>query len=200
MLRTTIRDLRTAIIAFVLFSAFLGLAYPYAITGIAQLAFHRQANGSVISVDGQPVGSSLVGQNFGSPAYFHPRPSAAGQNGYDASASSGSNLGPSSAALATAVAGYAAAVRKDNNLPADARIPVDAVTASGSGLDPHISPAYAELQVARVARARGVSPDLVRSLVSKYNDGSTLGVLGEPRVNVLELNLALDAAFGKPPS
>ena len=198
MLQHTLKDLRTAIIAFVVFSAFLGLAYPYAITGIAQAVFHRQANGSLVSVDGKAVGSSLVGQNFSSPAYFHPRPSAAGTNGYDASDSSGSNLGPSSKALATRVAADVAKIRQENNLPADARVPVDAVTASGSGLDPHISPAYAELQVARVAKARGITQDQVRALVSKYTDGSTFGVLGEPRVNVLLLNIALDAAYGTP--
>lgn len=197
MLGNTFKDLRTAIIAFVLFSALLGLAYPYAITGIAQAVFNRQANGSLVSVNGQTVGSSLVGQNFSSPAYFHPRPSAAGVDGYDASASSGSNLGPSSAALATRVAGDMARVRQENNLPAGAKIPVDAVTASGSGLDPHISPAYAELQVARVAKARGASEDAVRSLVKQNTDGSLIGVAGEPRVNVLELNIALDQAFGR---
>jgi len=198
MIQHTLKDLRTAIIAFVLFSALLGLAYPYAITGIAQTVFHRQANGSVVSVNGSDVGSSLVGQNFSSAAYFHPRPSAAGTNGYDASSSSGSNLGPSSQALATRVAGDVATVRKDNNLPANAKVPVDAVTASGSGLDPHISPAYADLQVARVAKARGATEADIRALVSTYTDGSTFGVLGEPRVNVLRLNIALDQRYGAP--
>jgi K+-transporting ATPase ATPase C chain len=192
MLQNTIKDLRTGIIAFVAFSALLGLAYPYAMTGLAQALFHRQANGSLITQNGQAVGSSLVGQNFTNPAYFHPRPSAAGSDGYDASASSGSNLGPSSQALADRVTAEVARIREENNLPADAKMPVDAVTASASGLDPHISPAYAELQAGRVAKARGVSEDTVRALVHKYTDGSTLGVLGEPRVNVLELNLALD--------
>jgi K+-transporting ATPase ATPase C chain len=194
MLGNTFKDLRTAIIAFVLFSALLGLAYPYAITGIAQGLFHRQANGSLISVNGETVGSSLVGQNFSSPAYFHPRPSAVD---YNAASSGGSNLGPSSAALATRVAGDVAKIRQENNLPDGATIPVDAVTASGSGLDPHISPAYAELQVARVAKARGASEDAVRSLVKQHTDGSLVGVAGEPRVNVLELNIALDQAFGR---
>lgn len=198
MLQNTIKDLRTGIIAFVLFSVLLGLAYPYAITGVAQAVFHRQANGSFVSVNGQDVGSSLVGQNFSAPAYFHPRPSAAGADGYAAEASSGSNLGPSSQVLATRVAGDVDKVRQENNLAADAKVPVDAVTASGSGLDPHISPDYAELQVARVAQARGVSDDQVRKLVHDNTDGSTLGVLGEPRVNVLRLNIALDAAFGAP--
>jgi len=200
MLGNTFKDLRTAVIAFVLFSALTGLAYPYAITGVAQAVFHRQANGSLIERSGAPVGSSLVGQNFSAPAYFHPRPSAAGTTGYDGASSSGSNLGPSSVALATAVAGNVAAVRRDNNLAADAKVPVDAVTASGSGLDPHVSPAYADLQVARVAQERGTSEDAVRKLVEKYTDPATLGVLGEPRVNVLKLNLALDDAFGAPKS
>ena len=194
MLGNRLKDLRTSIIAFVLFSALLGLAYPYAITGIAQAVFHRQANGSLVSVNGQTVGSSLVGQDFSSPAYFHPRPSAVD---YNAASSGGSNLGPSSAALATRVAGDMAKVRQENDLPVDAKIPVDAVTASGSGLDPHISPAYAELQVARVAKARGASEDAVRSLVKQHTDGALVGVAGEPRVNVLELNIALDQAFGR---
>ncbi len=196
MLRTTFRDLRTALIAFVAISAVTGLAYPFAITGLAQGLFHRQANGSLVEQNGAPVGSSLVGQNFSGPQYFHPRPSAAGDNGYDATASGGSNLGPTSAVLATRVAGDVQAIRNEDGLAADAKVPVDAVTASGSGLDPHISPAYAELQVARVAAARGLSEDAVRALVARYTDGSTLRVLGEARVNVLLLNLALDREFG----
>ena len=198
MLRNTVADLRTGIIAFVAFSVVLGLAYPYAMTGLAQAFFHRQANGSLTTQNGQAVGSSLVGQSFTSPAYFHPRPSAAGSDGYDASASSGSNLGPSSRALADRVAADLERIRQENNLPADAKIPVDAVTTSGSGLDPHMSPAFAELQVARVAKARGTSEGEIRKLVDRYRDGSALGVFGEPRVNVLLLNLALDAAFGAP--
>jgi K+-transporting ATPase ATPase C chain len=194
MLRTTILDFRTAIISFVAFTVITGLAYPYLITGIAQGVFNRQADGSFVKVDGQIVGSSLVGQNFSGPEYFHPRPSAAGADGYDAGASSGSNLGPSSQALADSVSERLAAIREENNLPSDAEIPVDAVTASASGLDPHISPAYAGLQVARVADARGMTEEQVRKLVDDNTDGSTLWLLGEPRVNVLRLNVALDAA------
>jgi K+-transporting ATPase ATPase C chain len=198
MLANTYRDLRTAIVAFVAFSAVLGLAYPYAITGIAQVIFPGHADGSLITRDGEVVGSSLVGQNFSGAAYFHPRPSAAGTDGYDGGASSGSNLGPSNPALAQRVAADAARVREENGLAADAYVPVDAVTASASGLDPHITPAYAELQVARIASERGVSEEELRSLVDSYTDGPTLWIMGESRVNVLKLNLALDDAFGAP--
>ncbi len=192
MLQNTFKDLRTTIIAFAAFTVLLGLAYPAAITGIAQVVFPGHADGSLVTRDGEVVGSALVGQNFSGAQYFHPRPSAAGADGYDAGASSGSNLGPSSQALADRVAADVARIREEEGLPADAEIPVDAVTASASGLDPHISPAYADLQVARVARERGLSEDVVRDLVQKYTDGSTLWLLGEPRVNVLKLNLALD--------
>lgn len=196
MLRTSLADLRTAVVAFVAISLLTGLAYPFAITGMSQGLFHRQANGSIVSRDGVPVGSSLVGQDFSDPRYFHGRPSAAGTDGYDASASSGSNLGPTSRALVDRVAEDVARIRAENGLPSDARIPVDAVTASASGLDPHISPAYAALQVARVAHARGVAESAVQALVNRFTDGSTFGVLGEPRVNVLLLNLALDDQLG----
>jgi K+-transporting ATPase ATPase C chain len=192
MASTFITDLRAAIISMLLFTAICGAAYPLLVTGIAQGVFPEQAGGSVISVDGKAVGSSLVGQSFTGPAYFHGRPSAAGADGYDASASSGSNLGPSSQALVDRVRESLARVRDENGLAEDAPVPVDAVTASASGLDPHISPAYAELQVGRVARERDLSEEEVRALVRNYTDGSTLLVMGEPRVNVLLLNLALD--------
>jgi K+-transporting ATPase ATPase C chain len=194
MAKTFATDFRAALISMVFFTALCGLIYPLAMTGVAQGLFNRQANGSIVKVDGQAVGSSLIGQNFSDPKYFHPRPSAAGTDGYDASASSGSNLGPSSQALVDRVTADLQRVRQENNLPDDAPVPVDAVTASGSGLDPNISPAYAELQVPRVAKERGMSEDAVRSLVKKYTDGSLLGVAGEPRVNVLKLNIALDSA------
>jgi K+-transporting ATPase ATPase C chain len=176
----------------VFFTIVCGIAYPLLMTGIAQGVFPGKANGSIVEVDGEPVGSALVGQNFSGPEYFHPRPSAAGADGYDGGASSGSNLGPSSQALIDRVTESLTTIREENNLPAGAPIPVDAVTASGSGLDPHISPAYAELQITRVASERRMTEDAVRALVKKYTDGSTLFVLGEPRVNVLLLNLALD--------
>jgi K+-transporting ATPase ATPase C chain len=193
MLTNIFKDLRTTFIAFVAFSALLGLAYPAAITGIAQVIFERQADGSLIERDGQVVGSSLVGQTFEGPEYFHGRPSA---SGYETGVSSGSNLGPSSQALADRVATDVQAVREANGLAPDAEVPVDAVTASGSGLDPHITPAYAELQVARIAQARGESEDTVRRVVDDFTDGSSLWVLGESRVNVLKLNLALDERLG----
>jgi K+-transporting ATPase ATPase C chain len=176
----------------VFFTILCGAAYPLLMTGVAQGVFPGRANGSILEVNGEPVGSALVGQNFSGPGYFHPRPSAAGADGYDGGASSGSNLGPSSQALVDRVTESLETIRRENNLSASAPIPVDAVTASASGLDPHISPAYADLQVARVATARRLSQDEVRSLVKEHTSGSTLGFMGEPRVNVLELNLALD--------
>ena len=194
MARTLVTDFRAAIISMVFFTVLCGAAYPLLMTGFAQAVFPGKANGSLVEQDGEPLGSALVGQNFSGPEYFHPRPSAAGADGYDGGASSGSNLGPSSQALVERVTESLATIREENDLPADAPIAVDAVTASGSGLDPHISPAYAELQVPRVARERGMTEDEVRALVKNYTDGSLLGVAGEPRVNVLLLNLALDEA------
>jgi K+-transporting ATPase ATPase C chain len=187
------RLLRPAIVMTLLLCILTGLVYPGVVTGVAQILFPRQANGSIVEVDGRPVGSALIGQSFTKPEYFHPRPSGAG-SGYDASASSGTNKGPTDRKLAdTLIAGAVErAVKEDGAEPG--KIPTDMATASGSGLDPHISPANAELQVARVARARGMAPERVRELVARYTEGRQFGVFGEPRVNVLLLNIALDSA------
>ncbi len=187
--------IRPAIVSMAFFTLLLGLAYPMAITGVGQAAFPEQANGSLVVEGGKVVGSALVGQNFAEPRYLHPRPSAAGANGYDAAASSGSNLGPLNPDLATQVAERAAALRAQG---VNGTIPADAVTASASGLDPHVSPQYALLQADRIAKARGVDPGLVRALLQSHVEGRTFGVLGQPRVNVLMTNLALDARFPSP--
>ena len=185
--------LRTAILMVVVLTILLGIIYPLVMTGIAQVLFPSQANGSLVrDTSGNVIGSAILGQNFTQPQYFHPRPSAAGSDGYDATASGGSNLGPTNQKLIDAVKDRTDAYRQENGLAADAPVPVDAVTTSASGLDPDISPANALLQANRVAQARGVSVDQVRSLVNQYTEGRTLFVLGEPRVNVLKLNLALD--------
>jgi potassium-transporting ATPase KdpC subunit len=188
------QELKPAILITFVLTALTGIAYPLAMTGVCQALFHKQANGSLVERNGKVIGSELIGQNFAKPFYFHPRPSAAGQNGYDASASSGSNLGPTNPALADRLTKDAAQFRKDNpdyNGP----IPADAITTSGSGLDPEISPANALAQIPRVARARGTSDDAVRQLVLSGIEGRDLGFLGEPRVNVLKLNMALDSQF-----
>jgi K+-transporting ATPase ATPase C chain len=175
----------------VVFTLICGIAYPLLTTAIAQIAFSDKADGSLIRRNGVVVGSKLIGQSFAAPQYFHPRPSAAGA-GYDGSASSGSNLGPLNPDLLAAVKERVTAYRAENGLADNVLVPVDAVTASGSGLDPHISIANAQLQIGRVASTRGLATDAVAQLVKQYTDGRQLGVLGEPGVNVVELNLALD--------
>lgn len=185
--------LRQAIVLLLLMTVITGVLYPLAVTGLAQLIFPGQANGSLVAKDGKPVGSALIGQSFTEPKYFWGRPSATAPNPYNATASSGSNLGPTNPALTEAVKQRIAALRAadpGNNAP----VPVDLATASGSGLDPEISPAAAQYQLARVARARGLSPARVQALVNACTRGRQFGLLGEPRVNVLQLNLALDAA------
>ena len=189
--------LRPAVVLTLLLCLLTGLLYPGIVTGLAQLLFPRQAHGSLVRVNGRIVGSALIGQAFTRPEYFHSRPSAAGR-GYDAAASGGTNRGPTDRGLAdTLIAGAVErAVEEDGAVRG--RIPSDMVTASASGLDPHISPANAELQVPRVARARRVEADSVRAVVRRHTEGPQFGVLGEPRVNVLLLNLAIDSIFGSP--
>lgn len=181
--------LRPAFSLLVLFSILLGIGYPLAITGIAAAAFPAQAGGSLVAVNGVVVGSKLIGQDFHSDRYFWPRPSATSDKPYNAASSSGTNLGPTSAKLRDAVD---AETKRLQAAGVASPVPVDAVTSSGSGLDPHISPVYAGLQITRVAKARGVPEEQVAKLVTSNTEGRALGIVGEPRVNVLALNLALD--------
>lgn len=184
--------IRPAILSLLLMTLLTGFLYPGAVTALAQLVFPRQANGSLLRAGGKDVGSALIGQGFTQAKYFWSRPSATGPNPYNGAASSGSNLGPSNPALAQAVKDRVAALRAAD--PGNAApVPIDLVTTSASGLDPDISPAAAEYQVARVAQLRGVSADSIRALVRQFTSPRQLGLLGEPRVNVLQLNLALDS-------
>ena len=193
-MRTFTRQLAPAVLAIIVFTVLTGFVYPLVVTGFAQLFWHDKANGSLIKVDGQVVGSSLIGQQFAAPQYFHPRPSAAG-TGYDGLASGASNLGPTNPDLLKPVDDRVAAYRQESNLPAGTPVPVDAVTASASGLDPDISVANAKLQAARVAAARGMSVDQVLAQVQAHTNDRQWGFLGEPGVNVLELNVDLDQRY-----
>ena len=186
-----LKELKPAILITIVLTILTGIAYPLAVTGIAQTVFKRQANGSLIVKNGKIIGSEIIGQNFTKPEYFHPRPS---QNTYDAANSGGSNLGPTNPALADRLKKDAAQFRKDNP-DYTGPIPADAITASASGLDPEITPANAQAQAARVAKARGASADAIQSLVATNTQGRDLGFLGEPRVNVLKLNMALDQQY-----
>jgi K+-transporting ATPase ATPase C chain len=188
------KDLITSILTLVLFTLVLGAVYPFAVWGVGQLVFPHQANGSLITnANGEVVGSELIGQNFTSPGYFHGRPSAAG-NGYDAAASSGSNLGPTSQKLIDRINADAESLGTESP---GTPIPADLVTTSGSGLDPDISPAAAEFQIPRIAKERHMSDENLRKLVSTFTKARQFGVFGEPRVNVLKLNLELDRQFGQ---
>lgn len=190
-----LNHIRPAVVMIALFTGVLGVAYPFAVTGVAQTVFSEQADGSLVrDKAGKVVGSALVGQTFAEPVYLHPRPSAAG-DGYDASSSSGANLGPLNPDLIARVKTDADALRAETGAVV---IPADAVTASASGLDPHISPAYARLQATRIAQARGVAVQEVSKVIEQHVEGRTFGVLGQPRVNVLLTNMALDARFPRP--
>ena len=190
-MKDLVAELRASIAATLLLAVLCCGIYPAVVWAVGQGLFSRQANGSLVRVDGKVAGSSLLAQGFTAPEYFHPRPSAAGQ-GYDAAGSSGTNLGPTSKKLIESVKERVDAYRAENGLPPDARVPADAVTSSASGLDPHISVRNATLQAARVAKARNLDEQDVLAKVGAHTEGRTLGVLGEPRVNVLTLNLSLD--------
>ncbi|HVP05557.1 MAG TPA: potassium-transporting ATPase subunit KdpC [Dehalococcoidia bacterium] len=194
-----LKELRPSIVMVLALSLILGLGYPLAVTGIAQVVFPGKADGSLITdSSGNTIGSKLIAQNFTDPKYFWPRPSAAGADGYDGTASSGSNLGPTSQKLRDAVTERASGLREANSLSDDADVPAEAVTASASGLDPDISPDNAYFQAQRVAEARGVSLDAMLEFIDDHTEGRTLGLLGQERVNVLELNMALDEQYPAP--
>jgi len=185
------KNLITAVLMTIATTVLLGIIYPLMVTAIAQVLFPRQANGQLIQRDGKTVGSAIIGQSFSGPAYFHSRPSAAG-NGYDAANTNGSQLGPTNQKLIDRVKGDVSAAQANNpGVP----VPIDLVTASASGIDPHITPAAAEFQLPRIAKERGTTADRLRPLVARHTEGRQLGFLGEPRVNVLELNLELDQQF-----
>jgi potassium-transporting ATPase KdpC subunit len=185
------KNLITAVLMTIATTVLLGIIYPLVVTAIAQVLFPRQANGQLIQRDGKTVGSAIIGQSFSGPAYFHSRPSAAG-NGYDAANTNGSQLGPTNQKLIDRVKGDVSAAQADDpGLP----VPIDLVTASASGIDPHITPAAAEFQLPRIAKERGTTADRLRPLVARHTEGRQLGFLGEPRVSVLELNLELDQQF-----
>jgi K+-transporting ATPase ATPase C chain len=190
------KQLMIAIKATLLLTVLTGLLYPLAVTGLAQVLFSHQANGSLQVVNGKTIGSELIGQRFTKPEYFHGRPSAAGNDGYDGLSSGGSNLGPTNQHLADRVRDDIKKFRAENPTYTGP-VPADLVTTSASGLDPHISPASADVQVARIAAARGISADTVRQLVAAHTEGRQYGLFGEPRVNVLALNLALDQSVRK---
>ena len=187
------KNLITAVLMTIATTVLFGLVYPLVVTGIAQVIFPKQANGQLIQKDGKTVGSRIIGKGFSGPAYFHSRPSAAG-NGYDAANSGGSNLGPTNQKLIDRVKGDVASAEADNP---GAPVPIDLVTTSASGFDPHITPAAADFQVPRIAKERGMAVDQLRAVIAKHTEGRQLGMLGEPRVNVLELNLELDERFPK---
>jgi potassium-transporting ATPase KdpC subunit len=192
------KELKSAVLATLMLAILLCGIYPLVVWGVAQVVFPRQANGSLINSNNRVIGSSLIGQAFSGANYFHPRPSAAGADGYDAASSGGSNLGPLSQKLMDQVSERVAAYRAENQVPPGTAVPADAVTASASGLDPHISVANAAMQAARVARARGIPENEIIKVARQFTEGPDLGFLGEPRVNVLRLNLALDALKGTP--
>jgi K+-transporting ATPase ATPase C chain len=185
------KNLVTAVLMTIATTILLGISYPLMVTGIAQVLFPKKANGQLIQVAGKMVGSSIIGQGFSGAAYFHSRPSNAG-NGYDAANTNGSQLGPTNQKLIDRVKGDVSTAQTDH---AGAVVPIDLVTASASGIDPHITPAAAEFQLSRVARERGTTVDQLRPLVAKHTEGRQLGILGEARINVLELNLELDQKF-----